>query len=88
MIGEHRKRIDEIDGEIVRLFAERLAEAGEIAADKKKGGLPVLDSAREREIIGRLTKGLPDGLAARVKTLYGVIFELSRAHQAELLGLP
>ncbi|MCL2599609.1 MAG: chorismate mutase [Treponema sp.] len=83
---ETRNRIDKIDDELVRLFTERLSLVEEIAAQKKKDNLPILDTAREREIISRLTKDGPDSIASYTKTLFTTIFDLSRSHQAKLLG--
>jgi len=92
MISEIRTRIDKIDDELVRLFAERLALAEGIAKKKKEENLPVFDAEREREVLDRLVKNLQkdgrDDMAVHVKTLYATIFGLSRFRQAKLLGAP
>ena len=47
-LSDYRNQIDHIDKELIRLFAERMDVAAEIAAYKKEHGLAVLDPARER----------------------------------------
>ncbi|MCL2192619.1 MAG: chorismate mutase [Treponema sp.] len=86
MIDEIRSKIDKIDDELASLFAERLSLVGEIANIKKEGKRPILNTAREREIITRLTNDKPDDIAGYTKTLYTTIFDLSRSHQAKLLS--
>jgi len=81
-----RNKIDKIDDDLARLFAERLSLVGEIAHKKKEQKLPALNTAREREVITRLTEGKPDDIAGYTKTLYTTIFDLSRSHQAKTLS--
>ena len=52
-LEELRARIDGIDAELIRLFAERMDVSAEIAAYKREHGMPVLDAAREREKLRR-----------------------------------
>lgn len=47
-----RRRIDAIDDEIVRLLNERARVAVEIGREKRAQGLPVVDAAREDEVLG------------------------------------
>jgi len=86
MIDEIRNRIDKIDDELAGLFAERLSLVEEIAKKKKEENLPILNTAREREIITRLTEGKSDAMAGYTKTLYTAIFDLSRSHQARVFS--
>lgn len=46
-----RKEIDAIDAEIILLMEKRVDIAKEIGALKKKGGLPVSDPEREKEVL-------------------------------------
>ena len=48
-LSDYRARIDQIDRQLVELFAQRMNTAAGIAAYKKEHGLPVLDPVRERE---------------------------------------
>lgn len=83
---EARTRIDEIDQQIVSLFAERMDMAAQIAAYKKEHNLPVLDASRERQKLRQVAELASEGLQDDVETLYRLLFELSRGYQNRLLG--
>ncbi len=51
-----RKKIDEIDAQMVSLLAERLELCGEIAKIKAQNGLHVYDAAREKEVLANAAK--------------------------------
>lgn len=53
-VGALRKRIDEIDAEIVRLLNERAGVAVEIGREKRSQGAPVVDAAREGQVFDRI----------------------------------
>jgi len=78
-----RGKIDEIDDKILSLFTGRMEIAKEVAEYKAANGLPIHNSAREREILDRLISGVDTELAEYVKTLYNTIFEVSRNYQKE-----
>ena len=48
-----REEINRIDREMAELFCQRLRAVQDVAAYKKRRGLPVLDPAREKEVIAR-----------------------------------
>lgn len=52
-LGPLRDRIVEIDGDLVRLAAERVRIAREIGARKRAEGLPTIDYAQERRVLER-----------------------------------
>lgn len=83
-----RDSIDEIDGEIIRLFEKRMETAKSIAQYKKENGLPVADRTREREVIHQLTEKVPQALAPYTKGLYTTLFELSKSYQSSVLRGP
>ena len=85
MLEEQRKKIDDIDDEIARLFIERLTVAGEIAKIKRENNIPVLNASREREILDRLTEGFDNETTGYIETLFGTIFEISRFRQEKLI---
>lgn len=73
-ISEWRNRIDELESMIIELLNKRASYAVEIGKIKKAKGLPVLDSAREQEILARVsakTKGplSPDAVREIFKTV-------------------
>ncbi len=78
MTEEAKSRINEIDGELARLFMERskLAEGS------------ALDTAGERETINHLTKDKPDAMAGYLKILFTTIFDLTRSQQARFINAP
>ena len=85
-LNELRQRIDNIDNELVKLFAERMGISAQVAEAKKQTGKPVFDPSRERAIVNNLTQNLDDEMANYVSVLYNSIFEISRARQNKLLS--
>ena len=82
----YREKIDEIDKQFVKLFADRMQVSAEIAAYKKEHGLPVLDARREREKISSMIEQTPDALRDYTPLLYSLIMEMSRGYQHRLIG--
>ncbi len=82
----YRERIDELDDQIVELFAKRMEVASEIARYKKEKGLPVLDVRREREKLLAVAEASPESIREYTPRLYAVLMELSRSYQQRLLG--
>ena len=83
-LEDWRKEIDSIDEEIVRLISRRAEIALKIGALKAAAGLPVVDTAREDEILrsaARRSKGVLKR-EAMVRIFRAVIRE-SRNVQAE-----
>ena len=84
-MDELRGRIDAVDDELLRCFAERMDIAGDIARYKAKHGLPVLDERREREKLFAVSEKAPEELQSYAVSLYALLFELSRSRQNRLL---
>ena len=55
-LDEARKKINEIDQQMAKLFEERMKSAEEVAKYKVEHALPIFDSAREQEVINRNSK--------------------------------
>ena len=85
-LNDYRAQMDEIDRELVALFARRMDTAASIAAYKKEHGLPVLDGGRERQKLAALSALAPEALQDYTATLYSLLFELSRSYQNKLIG--
>ncbi|MBQ5749678.1 MAG: chorismate mutase [Oscillospiraceae bacterium] len=85
-LTDYRKQIDAIDEQLVRLFAERMQTAANIAAYKKEHGLPVLDAERERKKLVEISQMAAEGMDNYTVRLYSLLFELSRSYQSKLLG--
>jgi chorismate mutase-like protein len=50
-IADWRRKIDELDRELVRLLNERARCAAEIGKLKHQNGLPILEPRREQEVL-------------------------------------
>lgn len=85
-IKDLRNEIDRIDGELTKLFRERMETAAEIAKYKKENNIPVFNKEREREVLNSVTAGMPDELQGHTKTLYETIFNLSRSYQKKIIN--
>lgn len=83
---ESRKRIDEIDRQMVELFERRMELAMDVAAYKKSVGKPIFDGAREEEKLLAL-QALTEGEFNRtaVTDLFKQIMSMSRRLQYMLL---
>ncbi|MBN2014658.1 MAG: chorismate mutase [Candidatus Altiarchaeota archaeon] len=55
-LEEHRRRIDEIDNEILRLIEERVNIAKKIGKEKKKLGKDIPDLGREKQVLDKITE--------------------------------
>ena len=86
-LNDYRRQIDEIDTQLLSLFAQRMEVAAGIAAYKKKHDLPVLDSSRERQKLLDIAAKSPDAVKEYAVSLYSLLFELSRGYQNRVLGV-
>jgi len=59
-IKELRKKIDEIDREIVKLIEERVRIAKEIGEIKRMNGMEIEDTEREAEILDNVSSSILD----------------------------
>ena len=80
-----RGQLDQIDNQLIGLFARRMRLVSDVAAYKKENGLPILDSGRERQIINRVSLAAGEDLEHYAKLLYQTLFSVSRAYQARQL---
>ena len=82
-LAEIRGRIDEIDGLVSRLLAERLSLAQRLPGLKARLGLPIQDVQREAEVLDRVASETNDHAARQaIRTIYESIIEQSRGLQA------
>ena len=85
-LQELREKIDEVDGQLVQLIEQRMDIAGQIADYKKENHLPVLDAAREREKLARVSAVARPDMQDYTRVLYSLLFELSRSYQSRLVA--
>ena len=88
-----RKRIDEIDAEVVRLINERAEMAAEIGRVKRASGDATYAPARERAVLDKVVKAnsgpLPDAtILAIYRELMSGSFVLERTPRVAYLGPP
>lgn len=80
-----RDEIDQIDNELIGLFARRMECSRKVAQYKLENGMPIFNAERERQILDSVEeKAGTHGGSARL--LYSTIMELSRALQHDMLG--
>ena len=81
-----RGEIDQIDRQLVELFLRRMEVTGRVGAYKQARGIPVLDAARERQVIAAKTAMTDDPARKRdLAALYAAIMAISRAQQRTLV---
>lgn len=88
-LNDHRRRIDELDRELVRLLNRRAQMSIQLAQIKRETGLPMRDEAREEDILRHAQRYNPGPLDAQaIVGIYQRILEESRRVTAELLLEP
>ncbi len=85
-LKELRAQIDDIDDALVKLFCKRMDIAAQVADYKKENGLPIFVPAREREKLQDVSQKAGPEMAAYTRTLYSMLFELSRSYQKKRNG--
>ncbi len=85
-ISESRKKINEIDCEIAKLFEERMHVSAGIASYKKQKGLPVYDPDREKEVLQSNSASISDDI---IRSYYisfqKAVMDISKKYQNSLL---
>ena len=85
-ITKLREEINAIDAEMVALFRRRMNVAADVAAYKKEHNLPVLDAARERALLSRISEMAGDEFDGYARTLYHTMLDVSKAYQQTKLN--
>ena len=85
-LQELRGRIDAIDAQITALFAQRMDVTERVGRYKLDRGLPVLDRAREEEVLAKKGTLAGEELRGEVTALYETIMALSRRQQQRLIS--
>jgi len=81
-----REQINEIDVQLLKLFEDRMHVSSQVADFKRKNGLPVLDSARERQLLSSIAQNAEEDLEKYALVLYSTILALSRSYQHKSLS--
>ena len=85
-LSELRKQINEIDNQLLKLFIDRMHVASGVAEYKRQNNMPVLDSARERELLARIAESAGSEMDEYALVLYSTILSLSRSYQHKQLS--
>lgn len=85
MLEDQRKRIDEIDGEILKLFCKRMETVGEVAKIKLDNGMPVLQPEREKDIIKRRGSEASPEMKEYAEELFTALMAISRNYQSKII---
>lgn len=81
-ISDWRKKIDELDEQIVRLISQRAEAAKAIGDLKKTAALPVYEPKREQNVFDHVRSANPGPLAdAEIQHVYERIIDVMRSLQ-------
>ncbi len=80
-LNKLREEINQVDRDMVELFKKRMSISASVAEYKKENGLPVLDAARERALLGRVSDMAGEEFDGYARTLYHTMLDVSRAYQ-------
>ena len=85
-----RRRLDELDDQIARLFGERFEVCREIAAFKREHGVPMMQPGRVAEVRARyLARGHEVELPAEfTQELFAVLIAATCRMEDELMAAP
>ena len=78
-----RGQIDDIDDQLVQLFAQRMDVAAQIADYKTAENLHIFVPAREREKLVDVAEKAGPEMSNYTRVLYSMLFELSRSYQSK-----
>ena len=79
-----RAQIDVIDRQLADLFRQRMDVTRKVGEYKAANGLPILDRAREKQVLAAKAALVGDDLRADITTLFETIMALSRRQQQAL----
>lgn len=82
-LAELRKKIDEVDKELLALVLKRFDLVDRVAEVKRANNLPVFVPGREDEILDRLTAGVDGKYSSFVRDLFTGILDVSKRYQIE-----
>ena len=85
-LDELREKIDGIDSEMCRLFAERMQVVTDIARYKKENNMVVYHPSRARAVLQNISKKLGPEYEGYGRSLYQTIFDLSESYQTRMLS--
>ena len=86
-LSECRKEIDKIDKELVELFERRMNVAIKVAEYKIENNIPILNSAREAEVVEKNVSRLNNKEYSKLtEKFFTNLMELSRSLQKDIFN--
>jgi chorismate mutase/prephenate dehydratase len=85
-IKECRAKIDEINDLMLKLFIERMNISREVALYKAQNDLPILNQARENDILDQMSKKAGNEFEGYAREFFKTVMALSKDYQASVLG--
>lgn len=85
-INDLRQEINDIDKELTDLFNKRMNVSLEVAKYKIENNMPVLDKARERDVLEKVASASLPEIEAYTRMLYSDIFNFSRSYQHRIIN--
>ncbi len=85
-LDESRKKIDEIDTQLMKLFEERMNVVVDVAQFKKENKLEIFQAEREKEVIQKNIDRVSDNLKPYAKVFLEDLMKVSREYQKEQIG--
>ncbi len=82
-----RDQIDDIDRELLDLFAQRMSVTQKVGEHKLARGMAVLDEEREKEVLANKAALAPAALKGDVTALFETIMAISRRQQRKLVSV-
>ena len=80
ILSDYRKRLDDIDDQLLRILNQRAQIVLEVARMKAENNMPYRDYRREEELINRAVKRNAGPLLnAHVEGIFDLILEISAA---------
>lgn len=81
-LEEIRTKIDACDDKIAAAYLERMQLVEAVADAKKANGIPTENTEREKSILNRVTRNLPDDIKLYAKQVFETLFATSKAYQS------
>lgn len=81
-----RMEIDRVDTELLPLLLRRMDLVQRVGVLKGLNDIPIRDASRETEILEKVCDPSPPEYKEQIKEIYEKILEVSRKHQADLMG--
>ena len=85
-LEDSRKEIDQINTELVKLLEKRFAAVKGVVEYKKENNLPVFDSAREEEVLNKISEKVSnEELKPYIKEVFRDVMDVTKVWERDEL---